>query len=133
MEKSSGAALFTKVGRRLELTVAGEDVVAVAAQVEGLTHDLDARITGRDAKLEGSIRVTSVESVLRLWMPDFAEFRRRHPGIDLQLLSGLEVANLTQREADGQAYGGDWLRERNAREQLAEARFTLDAHEVATV
>lgn len=33
-------------------------------------------------------------------MPDFARFQRRHPGIELELTSGLAMANLTQREAD---------------------------------
>jgi hypothetical protein len=41
-------------------------------------------------------------------------------------------ARADEREADGQSFGGDWLRVRNATEQLAEARLTLDAHEVVT-
>src|SRR3546814_4616218 len=33
-------------------------------------------------------------------MPDFAEFARLHPDIEMEILSSGEVANLTNREAD---------------------------------
>jgi len=35
-----------------------------------------------------------------LLMPDFADFVRLHPGIEMEILSSGELANLTNREAD---------------------------------
>ncbi len=35
-----------------------------------------------------------------LLMPDFADFARLHPDIEMEILSSGELANLTNREAD---------------------------------
>jgi len=92
--------LFEKYRHGVVLTDAGRDMVDVARTVRGLTHDLGARLQGRDTQLAGPIRITSVDSLLRHWMSDFAAFQRTYPDIQLELSSGLAMANLTQREAD---------------------------------
>jgi DNA-binding transcriptional LysR family regulator len=92
--------LFEKYRHGVVLTPAGADVVETARRMQGLTHDLDARLDGRDAALSGTIRVTAVGTLYRHWMPDLAEFQRRYPDIELELHSGLGMANLTQRQAD---------------------------------
>lgn len=100
LEDEVGTALFDKMTRGAVLTVAGEQMLAVAEAMEALTNDLDAKIHGLDAKLEGTIRVTSTDTLMCLWMSDLRDFQRHHPGIHLQITSGHQVANLTQREAD---------------------------------
>jgi DNA-binding transcriptional LysR family regulator len=100
MEEEAGAALFDKLKHGAVLTPAGEEMVAVAETVERLTNELDARITGLDTKLEGPIRVTSTDSMLAHWLDDFGSFCRKYPDIELELTSGFQLANLTQREAD---------------------------------
>ena len=37
---------------------------------------------------------------IQLLMPDFANLARLHPGIEMEILSSGELANLTSREAD---------------------------------
>jgi len=100
LEEAQGSALFLKKKHGALLNEAGERVVSVAEQVEGLLLKLDAEIGGMDQRLVGSVRVTSVEFMSRLWMSDFGEFGRRHPGVHLELTSTMNVLNLTQREAD---------------------------------
>lgn len=100
LEEEVGVALFEKWKHGAVLTEAGHEMVEVARTVEEATHALDARIRGRDARLEGVVRVTMTAMLLRRWIPDFAVFQRRHPGIELEIVSSLDVANLTQREAD---------------------------------
>src|ERR1700723_2858476 len=56
-------------------------------------------------KLPSGYRPTSAgEEVLelanQLLMPDFADFARLHPDIEMEILSSGELANLTNREAD---------------------------------
>ncbi len=100
MEEEAGSALFEKLKHGAVLTAAGEEMVAVAEQVERLTNDLDARVKGLDTKLEGTIRVTSTDLLLRHFLPDFGAFQRLYPDVQLELTSRDSVSNLTQREAD---------------------------------
>lgn len=100
LEEAHGSALFRKKKHGAVLNDAGARVVTVAEQVERLVLQLDAEIGGMDQRLSGSVRVTSVEFISRLWMHDFGVFRRRHPGVLLELTSTMNVLNLTQREAD---------------------------------
>lgn len=100
LEEAQGTALFEKFKHGTVLSEAGLRVVEVATEVERMTAQLDAEIHGLDRKLEGSIRVTSVDFLLRHWVADFGEFRSQYTGVDLELTSTLSVVNLTQREAD---------------------------------
>lgn len=100
LEQDHGTALFDKLKHGAVLSEAGERVVAVAEQVEHLTAQLDAEIQGMDARLQGTIRVTATDMLLKLWMRDFGAFRQRYPEVDLELMSTMQVVNLTQREAD---------------------------------
>ena len=100
LEEQTGTALFVKLKHGAVLTAAGHRVVEVAREVEKLTNDLDAHITGLDTKLEGRLRVTTTETLLERWLPDFGEFNRRYPDIELEFTSTPSILNLTQREAD---------------------------------
>jgi DNA-binding transcriptional LysR family regulator len=100
LEADAGTALFVKLKHGAVLTAAGHEMVDVAREVEKLTNELDARITGLDAKLEGRLRVTTTETLIAHWLPDFGEFHRRYPDIELELTSTPSLLNLTQREAD---------------------------------
>lgn len=100
LEDDVGTLLFEKKTRGVVLTSAGAEMLSVAEAMEGLTHDLDARIHGLDARVEGEIRATSLDSLWTLWASDLRGFHERFEGIELQLMSGFAVANMTQREAD---------------------------------
>ena len=100
LEASQGAALFERYRHGVVLTDAGADAVEVSRQIRELANGLEARLEGRDTRLSGSIRLTSVDTILQLWMPRFAAFQQRYPDIDLEVSSAMAMVNLTQREAD---------------------------------
>jgi DNA-binding transcriptional LysR family regulator len=51
--------------------------------------------------VRGLLRVTLAPPLAtHLLMPDFADFARLHPDIEMEILSSGELANLTNREAD---------------------------------
>jgi len=100
LESSQRVRLFEKYRHGMVLTDAGADAVEVARRVRSMTDELGARLDGRDTRLSGTVRLTAVDTLLKLWMKDFAEFQRRYPEIELELSSGVAMANLTQREAD---------------------------------
>lgn len=100
IEEGVGTRLFEQYRHGVVLTEAGAEAIDAAKQVRGVVDGLSARLAGRDATLSGTVRVASLDSIFRRWMPRFAEFQQRYPDIQLELSSGMDMANLTQREAD---------------------------------
>ena len=101
LEERLGAQMFEKLPSGYRLTAAGEEVLELANQMEASSHQLETRIFGRDQSVRGLLRVTIAPILAtNLLMPDLAEFTRRHPDIEMEILSSGELANLTNREAD---------------------------------
>ncbi len=101
LEKRLGAQMFEKLPSGYRLTAAGEEVQELAEQMEASSHQLETRVLGRDQSVRGLLRVTLPSPLAGyLLMPDFAEFARLHPDIEMEILSSGELANLTNREAD---------------------------------
>src|SRR5579863_3560001 len=101
LEKHLGAQMFEKLPSGYRLTAAGEEVLELANQMEASSHQLETRVLGRDQSVRGLLRVTLAPTLAtHLLMPDFAEFARLHPDIEMEILASGELANLTNREAD---------------------------------
>jgi DNA-binding transcriptional LysR family regulator len=93
--------LFDRSPRGYQLTAAGERASAAAESMESELHALDRDITGRDQKLEGSLRVTASETLSHAVLPRlFASFHASHPRIQLILTIDNRVLDLSRREAD---------------------------------
>ena len=101
LEEHLGAQMFEKLPSGYRLTAAGEEVLEFAEQMEASSHKLETRVFGRDQSVRGHLRVTLPPPLAaHLLMTDFANFVRLHPGIEMDILSSGELANLTNREAD---------------------------------
>jgi molybdate transport repressor ModE-like protein len=101
LEERLGARMFEKLPSGYRLTEAGEEVLAFADQMEASSHQLETRVFGRDQSVRGLLRVTlAPQLATHLLMPDFAEFARLHPDIEMEILSSGELANLANRQAD---------------------------------
>ena len=101
LEARLDARLFERFRTGYSMTAAGEDLHArlepLAEQIEALERQLG----GLDAALTGTIRITSTDTMAHgLLTPSLAQFRRAHPGIQLQLVVNNTFMNLTKREAD---------------------------------
>jgi DNA-binding transcriptional LysR family regulator len=101
LEERLGAHMFEKRPSGYRLTVAGEEVLEFAGQMETSSHLLETRVFGRDQSVRGLLRVTLAPTLAtHLLMPDFAEFARLHPEIEMEITPSGELVNLTNREAD---------------------------------
>lgn len=101
LEERTGARLFERKGGHYTPTAAGERVVAAAERVELETVTLDREISGIDARLSGSLRATSSETIAyRILNSVLAEFHRAHPGIEIELIVDNRQLDLARREAD---------------------------------
>ncbi len=101
LEERLGAHMFEKLPSGYRLTEAGEEVLEFAVQMETSSNQLETRIFGRDQHARGLLRVTLPPPLAtHLLMPDFADFSRFHPEIEMEILSMDTPVNLTNREAD---------------------------------
>lgn len=101
LEENLGAQMFEKLPSGYRLTDAGEEILEFADQMQASSRQLETRVLGRDQSVRGLLRVTLPSPLSgHLLMPDFAEFARLHPDIEMDIVSSGELANLTNREAD---------------------------------
>jgi DNA-binding transcriptional LysR family regulator len=101
LEERLRAELLRRTPRGVELTEAGEAILPAARQMEQEAHAALLAISGRDAALAGTVRVTATEGLGIHWLtPTLVEFQLAHPAIEIQLLLQNQVLNLLQREAD---------------------------------
>lgn len=86
LEQHLGAKLLQRSTRSLALTSEGSDYYERAGQLVASLHDLDTDLQHRRSLVSGRIRVdvhsTMAHAVL---IPALADFRARHPGIEVAL------------------------------------------------
>jgi len=101
LEERLGTQMFEKLPSGYRLTPAGEEVLDLAIQMEATSHQLETRVLGRDQSVRGPLRVTLAPFLAsHLLMPDFAEFARLHPEIEMEIAPSGALLNLTNRDAD---------------------------------
>src|SRR5579862_7603120 len=101
LEAHLGARMFEKLPSGYRLTNAGEEVLEFAEHMEASSNRLETRVFGRDQSVRGRLRVTLAPTLAtHLLMPDFGDFARLHPEVEIEILPSGELVNLTNREAD---------------------------------
>ena len=101
MEHKLQAHLFDRTPEGYRLTIAGEQVLPTAEHVEELVMGVERKITGGDQELRGNIRLTMPPAgSLGFLVSRLARFAEQYPGIELELTSSYDTADLSRREAD---------------------------------
>jgi len=101
MEHKLQAHLFDRTPDGYRMTAVGEQVLPTAEHVEELVLGIERKITGGDQQLQGSIRLTLPPAGrLGFLVTRLARFAQQYPGIDLELTSSFDTADLSRREAD---------------------------------
>lgn len=101
LERALGQTLFQRTADGFVPTDEGSAVLAHAERVEEEVLALERRLAGSQAQLEGALRISSSEW-FGSWMlaPVLAEFGRRHPKVEVELLTDPRLYSLPRREAD---------------------------------
>lgn len=89
LEEELGFQLFDRIGKRLALTAAGEDMLPRAAQLleqaEALSRRAEAMARGR----VGHLRIgATAQTIASLIAPSLTRFRASHPGVEITLIEG---------------------------------------------
>jgi DNA-binding transcriptional LysR family regulator len=87
LEAELGVRLFDRIGRRVQLTSEGEDLLLrgrrLLADAESLSERARALKTGQTGLLRIGTTPQAIESVLLEFL---AHYRRRHPGVEIRLV-----------------------------------------------
>ncbi|WP_133175334.1 LysR family transcriptional regulator [Sphingomonas oleivorans] len=97
----AGAKLLERTPTGFRLTPAGERILDHVARMEQEALALERAIAGEDMRLEGLVRVTTVETFgAHVLTPALAALRARHPGIAVEFITDTRPLSLARREAD---------------------------------
>lgn len=101
LEAQLGVLLFERTGRGLLPTPTALRLADAARAMESAADQLARSVTGAQAGVSGTVRITASQPVACVLLPPLlAQLRVAHPEIQVELVSSNEVANLLRREAD---------------------------------
>ena len=101
LEKNLGVRLIERKTGGYELTIAGENLKQAASRMESEVLEVDGALSGKDANLTGSLKVTAINNMATsVLMPMFASFSQQYPDVELHIMVSNTDASLAQREAD---------------------------------
>ncbi len=84
-----------------KLTIEGQQLLEAAKAVEQAVWGLERKITGKDLKLEGTIRLTTTDTLLHTIVGrPLAEFHQKYPDIVMDVSVTNSILSLTRRDAD---------------------------------
>jgi len=101
LENQLGSRLFDRLPTGYVMTPVAEKLYPHAISMEELVQIADREVFGMDAQLSGNLKLTASYDVFsRLVTPRLEHFTRQYPGIELELLSSTNLADLAGRQAD---------------------------------
>ncbi len=87
LETELGLRLFDRVGRRVRLTFAGEDLIPRARRLLAEAQSLRERARALKSGASGQIRIGATPPMIEAVLAGFlSQWRRRYPGIDVNVV-----------------------------------------------
>jgi len=101
IEEQLATRLFDRTNDGFVPTHAGQIALARAEEVEDSALAIERELAGHDARVEGPVRITAVDSFFDGFLiPRLPALWARHPGLELTLVSDIRLFDLSRREAD---------------------------------
>ncbi len=100
-EATLRVALFTRVAQGVQVTEAGQAMIAPARAMRQAAADLALVAAGRSSGIAGTVRITASRVVSQAFLPPIlARLRAEEPGIQIDLVPSDTSENLLLGEAD---------------------------------
>jgi DNA-binding transcriptional LysR family regulator len=101
LEHELGVALFERIGRGLELTPSGLELVEHVRRMGEAATRVSLTASGQSQSIEGTVCITATEVASAFILPPIiARLRRAEPGIMVELVASNSLRDLRRREAD---------------------------------
>jgi len=129
IEKSLGVRIFKKTPTGIVLTANGNELLPDAEQIELLINNVQRNILGKDLKLSGPLRITTIDVSAIYDNSLFISFNKCYPDVMLEISNSYTPQNLTKREADIAIRWTNHPPEHLVGRKLTEINYGLYAHE----
>lgn len=101
MEEGLNVRLFERHRTGYVLTASGEEMVALAEQMEENVATFERKLAGQAVSPAGELRVTTNDTLLvHLLTPIFSRFTKAYPDLRLDVVLSNQALNLSKRDAD---------------------------------
>lgn len=101
LEERQGLRLFDRLRTGYVLSQEGRHLLQAAQSIEDTVTGLERRIAGAELQLEGTIRVTTTDSVLlSICGAHIVKFQETYPDISIELTVTSSILSLSRRDAD---------------------------------
>lgn len=101
LEDELGTRLFNRSQTGCELTAAGDALLQHVVAIERQVQAIGRTVVGRDQRLEGVVRIATVDDLAYVAIPSIvAGFRSKHPGVSVQVHVESAFTDLAKMHAD---------------------------------
>jgi len=101
LEEELGVSLFERVGHRLVLTETAAELVEQVRKMNEAAARFSLIAAGQSQELDGVVRIAASQAVSAYLVPTAIErVRKRHPGIEVEIVVSNTSSDLRKREAD---------------------------------
>ena len=101
LEETLGIALFERVGRGLELTAAGREILPHARAMGAAAQRVSLAVAGQAQALEGKLKITASDVFSAHFLPPvLARLRAVAPRLEIEIVAANDIRDLLRREAD---------------------------------
>ncbi len=101
LEETHGVRLFNRVRDGYEMSDGAYSIFEQAQAIEVQHQQISRTLFAQDSRLVGPINLTMPHDIFEYCLaPELAQFSKRHPEIELNLLVTKQVRNLASLEAD---------------------------------
>lgn len=101
LEEELGVVLFERVGRGLELTPSGQELLEHVQKMGDGAKAMALAAAGQSQTLEGKVRVSASQAIALFQLPRIvSKLRQEQPGIQFEILASDSTSDLLHREAD---------------------------------
>lgn len=100
-EREVGVTLFQRVGRGLELTAPGRELLDHVRMMADGANRMALAASGQATAIDGTIRISASAVYAAYRLPEvFAGLRHTHPELRIEIVATTEVSDLRRRAAD---------------------------------
>ena len=101
LEADLGVMLFERVGRTLEITQAGMELLDHTRTMGEAANRISLTASGQAQSIEGQVRITAGDVMSAYVLPDLLhEIRARAPRLRIDVIASNDIRDLMRREAD---------------------------------
>ncbi len=101
LEESLNVYLFARVGKSLELTQSGLDLLENFRAMGEAANSISLAASGKSQAIEGRVSITATDLMAAFYLPPILKvIQKKAPLIEIELVVSNDIRDLTRREAD---------------------------------